>query len=219
MFALLGALGGSGLTAYINRRNTVDTLTSSQRANEEQWDRSHKREHDTWLRDQKQEAYMKFMLAAQSQHARIQAMPYEDLPGVNPEELVIERAGVKVIGSPAVRYAARALESAVAHSHFVNSYAGAYFLENPEGDHERALDEEQRIRHFTNKTEALDLCVAARDSFALRLLDYVEAVRLDLGTYSPDDDELNQDNRQRLTQFGAQDEREHLDTLPDAELA
>lgn len=40
MFALLGALGGSGLTAYINRRNTVDTLTSSRRANEEQWDRS-----------------------------------------------------------------------------------------------------------------------------------------------------------------------------------
>ncbi|MDQ0690006.1 hypothetical protein [Arthrobacter sp. W4I7] len=67
--------------------------------------------------------------------------------------------------------------------------------------------------------EAWQLCAEAKDQFAIRLVDYIEVVRRDLGTYTIEDDELNEDNRQRLTQFEAEDGREHLENLPDGELA
>ncbi|WP_024816984.1 hypothetical protein [Arthrobacter sp. 31Y] len=51
--ALIAGLGGAGLSAWINRKNTVETLTSTK-----------ERDHTMWLRNRKQEAYAEFLAVA-----------------------------------------------------------------------------------------------------------------------------------------------------------
>lgn len=59
--AVVAGLGGASLTAFINRKNTKDTLEAARLTNEEQWERTQEREHSTWVRGQKQEAYAEFL--------------------------------------------------------------------------------------------------------------------------------------------------------------
>jgi hypothetical protein len=59
--ALLAGLGGASITAFINRRNTMDTLAAARLTSEDQWTRVQAQEHTAWLRGQKQEAYTEFL--------------------------------------------------------------------------------------------------------------------------------------------------------------
>lgn len=218
LFAVLGVLGGAGLTAYINRRNTVDTLASSKQAIHEQWERTHLREHQVWLRDQKQDAYMKFMVNAQAVFASIVKTPGDEIPELDPDELVIDRAGVKVLGSPAVRLAARELDLAVSRVYDAHRYSAAYYREfTPEELADPEQDKAVLTRHHHNRMEALDFYYASRADFSVCLIDFVEVVRKDLGTYTAEDEELNAQNRTRHTVFN--DENEDIEVIPDSELA
>ncbi|WP_284751106.1 hypothetical protein [Arthrobacter sp. efr-133-R2A-120] len=217
--AIVAGLGGAGLTAYINRRNTTDSLASARATTDEQWKRTQEREHTTWLRDQKMEAYTTFMLRAQSIHAEISAARFEEIPDVDPEELVIDRGKVKILGSPKVRYAARSLDTCVSEMFEAHMYVRIQYMEGI-GDGKATEEDEDRIRarRHNRLMEALDGLHAAKVRFSMHLIDYVEEVRNDLGTATPDDHELNASNR-ALIDPDREIEDEEVDLVPDGELA
>lgn len=64
--ALIAGLGGAGLSAYINRRNTKDTLDAARQLGEEQWTRTLEHERQIWLRERQQETYADFLAIANS---------------------------------------------------------------------------------------------------------------------------------------------------------
>lgn len=54
---IVAALGGAGLTSWINRRNTLDTRDAAA----DLWQREQSREHASWMREKKLEAYTTFL--------------------------------------------------------------------------------------------------------------------------------------------------------------
>ncbi|BCW12148.1 hypothetical protein NtRootA4_32100 [Arthrobacter sp. NtRootA4] len=64
--ALVAGLGAASLTAYINRRNTNDTLDATRRLSEEQWTRNQEHERHTWLRGRQQKTYADFLALVNS---------------------------------------------------------------------------------------------------------------------------------------------------------
>jgi hypothetical protein len=62
----VAGLSGAGITAYINRLNTVDTLAATAAAKDIEYADLREREHESWLRNQRQEAYAEFLATAQS---------------------------------------------------------------------------------------------------------------------------------------------------------
>lgn len=213
---VVAGLGGAGLTSFINRRNTIDSLASARATIDEQWKRTQEREHSTWLRDQKMEAYTTFMLRAQSMHAEISAVGFDEIPDVDPDELVIDRGKVKLLGSPEVRYAARSLESSVAETFAAHMYVRIQYKEDRSATEEE--EDRSRARRHNRLMEALDELHAAKMRFSVHLIDYVEEVRNDLGTVTPTDHELNASNR-ALIDPDREIEDEEVDLVPDGELA
>lgn len=202
----------------------MDSLASARATTDEQWKRTQEREHSTWLRDQKMEAYTTFMLRAQSMHAEISAAGLDEIPDVDPEELVIDRGKVKLLGSPEVRNAARSLESCVAQTFAAHMYFRIQDKEDRRATVEAdgtATEEEEdrsRARRHNRLMEALDGLHAAKMRFSVHLIDYVEEVRNDLGTATPNDHELNASNR-ALIDPDREIEDEEVDLVPDGELA
>lgn len=71
----MAALSGAGITAWINRKNTVQTLNAAV-----------ERDHAAWLRGQKQEAYTDFLMTVDSVLKEILAnriKPAADLPTIH----------------------------------------------------------------------------------------------------------------------------------------
>ncbi|MGJ3189834.1 hypothetical protein [Paenarthrobacter sp. FR1] len=110
--ALLAGWGGSGLTAYINRRNTTDTLAASERSRNEQWDRTESREHEVWVRDQKQQAYADFVLEADKAVSDARSMWKG---GLDESSVNISgaRMRIRMVGSPVLRTVAWEVEQAL----------------------------------------------------------------------------------------------------------
>ncbi|WP_159702613.1 hypothetical protein [Arthrobacter sp. 18067] len=110
--ALLAGWGGAALTSYINRRNTTDTLAASERSSKEQWERTKSREHELWVRDQKQEAYAEFVLKADKAVSDAQSMwrGGKDDTAIN---LSGARMRIRLVGPPELRTVAWEVEEAV----------------------------------------------------------------------------------------------------------
>lgn len=87
--ALVAGLGGAGLSSWINRKNTVETLTAS-----------NDRDHATWLRGQKQEAYANFLAKAESIIHQTGANPDAPLPMPPLEEMAVLRGRLRLVGAP-----------------------------------------------------------------------------------------------------------------------
>lgn len=100
--AIVAGLGGAGLTALINRRNTKDTLASAQA-----------QDHATWLRNKKQEAYSDFVDVAESIIDDLNNWPETPKPQRSASDLRLKRGLIKIVGSPAVRDAAMGVEVGV----------------------------------------------------------------------------------------------------------
>ena len=87
--AIVAGLGGAGLTAWINRKNTVQSLAAAA-----------DRDHATWLRSQKQEAYAEFLAKAES--VIHQTANHAETPVSAPalEDMSISRGKLALIGGP-----------------------------------------------------------------------------------------------------------------------
>ncbi|WP_159702611.1 hypothetical protein [Arthrobacter sp. 18067] len=59
--ALVAGLGGASLTAFINRKNTKESLAAARLTAEDQWQKTQEQSHANWLREQKQEAYSQLL--------------------------------------------------------------------------------------------------------------------------------------------------------------
>lgn len=99
--ALASGLSGAGITAYINRLNTLDTLAATSAAKDIEYAELREREHDSWLRDQRQEAYAEFLVAAESVIAAAEDDPEGKLVDHRQDELPLLLARVRLIGTPA----------------------------------------------------------------------------------------------------------------------
>jgi len=103
--AVVAGLGGATLSAVINRKNTKDTLAAGREDNERRWHLQVNRENELWLRDNKQQAYAKFVSAVTAaashaysldpSYARNALMAYDEVRLVGPRE--VRRAGKQVM--------------------------------------------------------------------------------------------------------------------------
>lgn len=170
--ALLAGWGGSGLTAYINRRNTTDTLAASERSSKEQWDRTESREHEVWVRDQKQQAYADFVLKADKavSDARNMWMGALTESSVN---ISGARMRIRMVGRPELRAVAWEVEQALKK---LLEYS------RPE------VDQFGIPRERSGNYKEQSLLIAQVEAL---LQDFVAKSRRDLGTASPEDSSAN----------------------------
>lgn len=189
--AIVAGFGSAWLTASINRRNTKDTLAVTRAVSEEQWNRTQEREHAVWLRNEKKEAYMSFLTLAQEFSSRLgNADEDEDLELVS-DELTTCRGAIKILGSSAVRTIARDIDSAISAALLAHD-SGVWQVASMAGNEDEA-DPEAHDRFM----EATKLKWKLQRRVTELFIDYVEAVREDLGTVTEDDELLNAGNRNR----------------------
>ncbi|WP_185751142.1 hypothetical protein [Arthrobacter sp. 31Y] len=135
--ALIAGLGGASLTAYINRRNTLDSLAAARLTAEEQWTRTQDREHAIWLRDQKQEAYAAFHSEAETLFRKINGYVPDEDPPPSIDNLPVLLGRVRLIGSLEAVTLANAMSMHV-NSSWVNLVQTRFFQQT--GNKEK-LDE------------------------------------------------------------------------------
>lgn len=176
-FAVMGALGGAGLAAFINRWNTTDTLAAARIASEEQWIRTLEHAHDVWLRDRKQEAYAEFCTVAEELYEEAitaPSMPKE----LSMKELSVKRGMIKLVGSAEVRLLALKLKHAL-HYTINTQHLFAESFATMKADEPTEVTEE--------RLESLDTFQKASERAAGLLTELVEAMREDLETTNEDD--------------------------------
>ncbi|WP_159702616.1 hypothetical protein [Arthrobacter sp. 18067] len=71
--ALIAGLGGAGLSSWVNRKNTVETLAAAV-----------ERDHATWLRTHQQEAYAEFLAKAEAVIHAANSNPNSPMPAAPP---------------------------------------------------------------------------------------------------------------------------------------
>jgi hypothetical protein len=167
--AIVAGLGGAGLTALINRRNTKDTLASARA-----------QDHSTWLRNKKQEAYSDFVDVAESIIDDLDNWPEIPRPQRTVSDVRLKRGLIKIVGSPAVRDAAMDVEVGVwlttkIQRSMANMDAAGW------DDMPEILNRAAFVTGYREKVTAL-----VRDHAKL-----VVAVRQDLGTATPEDDAVD----------------------------
>lgn len=111
--AVIAGLGGAGITGWINRKNTTATLHATRQTHEDQWLRTHAREHEVWLRDRREESYVAFFDEAELHHVRLGEYPTEKIELGALQKLRTHRARITLIGSPEMRQEANNLTLAV----------------------------------------------------------------------------------------------------------
>ncbi|MET3952987.1 hypothetical protein [Arthrobacter sp. UYEF36] len=106
--AIIAGLGGAILTAWINRKNTKDTLTAARQDNEKRWQLQVDREHEVWLRDAKQKSYAKFLstVTAAASNSFIADASY-------PMNTLMAYDEVRLIGPPEIRNAANQIKQQI----------------------------------------------------------------------------------------------------------
>ncbi|MDQ0030148.1 hypothetical protein [Arthrobacter bambusae] len=215
--AIVAGLGGAGVTAAINRKNTKDTLNSTRSAQFEQWRLSQERDREIWLRDQKLQAYTDFMLKAQSLHASLDTLNFRTAPQTNPKELIVERGKVKILGSPSVRYTARDLDNALTslYAHHRQTHLEYFADDDDDPSESEAAMRRRHARIGRAFTRQLELNMR----FSSVLILFVEEVRKDIGTHTPDDEGLNSGNRALIRSPEEDVEKEEPEIVLDEELA
>ncbi len=188
--AIVAALAGAGVTAYINRRNTKDTLAVTRAVGEEQWNRTQEREHAVWLRNEKKEAYMSFLTMAQDLNHRLTSYN-EDLLAeeVDIAPLTTCRGAIKILGGAQVRTLARDIDTTITRLSMARQEVA--WTEDALAEVTEELHEKVKERF----NRALARMWTIRNELSGLFIDYVEAVREDLGTSTDDDEEINKDNR------------------------
>lgn len=168
---VIAGLGGAIVAGLFNRRTAQQTLELTKRAEAEQWTKGKDLEHLQWHRNQKQAAYEKFLLEAESLKSSF--IEGSSLLASTYTNLRRHRGHIKVLGSVAVRRAAGAVTSA--------------------GEGLRDFVAYGQDRSSTEARTALLHLVDCMDRF-------VDAVRADLQTSTDEDDELRQTNNERRQQ-------------------
>lgn len=216
--AVIAGLGGAALTAIINRKNTKDTLASARLSNEEQSQRTLEREHATWLRDKKQEAYIDFLTLAESMIHQLNQKPDEEDPEFPTAELSVMRGRIKALGTPEVRRIAREIDTGMSRVQFAqmwNAHSMAS-MERHREEHAKDDSTDPEARKVHQKMLDADRASIADSTQALYggltalshlVIQYVVAIRKDLGTTTPDDEAFDDENR-RLSDQAHEDGEE-----------
>ncbi|MEW1821750.1 hypothetical protein AB0323_13340 [Arthrobacter sp. NPDC080031] len=146
-------------------------------------------EHSQWLRDAKQEAYANFFRGADAQFNKVNQWVTGRSPeaAANPDELAVQRAMVKLIGSPEVRRLAREIEAGLINAAFKRTVAFAAAAE-------------MRGNNSGEASALKDGTFADYDAQTKRLREYliqfVTAARHDLDAGSPEDEGLNENQNE-----------------------
>lgn len=169
--AVLGGLIGSTVTAFINRRNTVDTLKAARLAAEDQWMRTQEREHAVWMRDKKQEVYSDFLVEVDSLWTKLRRAPTltKDTP-LSTHEVSVKRGLMKIIGSREVRILGLKVEAALFTAIAAQDWMASNFKAHRDNEHEISRD------------DSLAAYNIAGHRVGVLLGDLVETMRSDLGT-------------------------------------
>lgn len=174
--AIVAGLGGSALTGYFNRKNTVETLAAARQASAEQWTRSQEIEHRTWLRDNRQESYVAFFDEFEKNLTILRKHPREIYPVGLLDELETLRARIRLIGTDRIRIQAREIHMLLGQALIArNSYFRAALK------HDAKLTQEESAALKT-ETQLTDKIEKARDAAVV----FVDMVRDELRTADGD---------------------------------
>jgi len=197
--AVFAGLGGAGLTALINRKNTKDTLTAARLTAEEQRQQTHRREHEIWLRDQKLEAYTDFLATSDALLHDVASNPLGDKTHLSVAELATKRGKVKVLGDPEARKIAR--EIVQEFSPLLRAQRKASFASQDPA--------ETGSERIPNRAELLRPVRESAGRVAALNAKFVRVIRNDLGAATDRDadvDARNQDFINRMTKSETNEE-------------
>lgn len=179
--AIVAALTGAGVTGFVNYRNTQATLAAARQTSEDQWSRTRDREHEVWLRDQRQEVYVAFHDEADKLTAKlVEWSPEEGAPLDLLQKLKSLRSRIKIVGSPTIRVQARDVEGLLFRGLLLKQ--AMYAL-----THDARTGELDTVQY----TEITGQMSDVRTRMLGVLIDFVLAVREDLGTATEQDRQLN----------------------------
>lgn len=153
------------------RQNTEATLKATRETTTLQLDAARKREHESWVRDRKQEVYLDYLNAISSILTKVDIMEAGWDPTIKSEvqSLRVLRTQLNLVGSARVRVVASDLENESGVAFAINSFA----LDTNQ-DHEALVS---RVKDYMQKTGHIDALLAR----------YIELARKDLGFVDDED--------------------------------
>lgn len=170
--AIVAGLGGSALTGYFNRKNTVDTLAAARKTNEDQWTRTQEREHHVWLRDNRQESYVAFFDEVEKITTLVRKGRNDEIPLAELDNVASLRGRIRLIGTHRIRVQARDIhqllgQTVVARNVYIRVIRQT--TEDLASDKEREKEAANRWKAKLAKVDAATI-------------EFVNLVREDLGT-------------------------------------
>jgi hypothetical protein len=187
--AVIGGLGGAVFTARTNRVNTKDTLDHTQLLAEQRHLAALEDEHSTWLRNKKQEVYFDFFAVAENRCRNLWATRFSTELEVD-YTVATARSRLKLVGTSAVRSAALEIELGLGKFEWSHKRVGAAYQDLEDSSDEDKDLAHDRLSEEVAKSEEIYLGVTER------MVTFVEAARLDIGSHSEDDEIVDKLNRE-----------------------
>ncbi|MDF2052013.1 hypothetical protein [Arthrobacter sp. Cr_A7] len=185
--AVIGGLGGAVFTARTNRANTKDTLAGAQLLDAQKHLATLEAEHETWLRNKKQDVYFDFLALAEKRARTIWATSFSDVLEMD-HEVAASRSKLKLVGTSDVRSAALDIERGLedfAFAHKLTRLAYEALAEDTENEEAKG-----------NAEKLVDECAVIYMGVTDHMVVYVDAVRRDIGSHSEDDEIINKRNQE-----------------------
>lgn len=180
--AIVATLLGASLTAFIHSRTTAKMLASSEKQIDRQWTETRRIERDQWERDQKTEAYSRFIRSASPFHvSNLMAESKADSIAAQESQITFTLSNVMVFGSAAV------VASAISYRNEVVSISADYAnvqedIIRPFRGRLNALSpEELEEVSATAMQKASDITAARLDELVSSFQDLVDLMRQDCG--------------------------------------
>lgn len=170
--AIVAGLGGATLTGYFNRKNTLDTLDAARKTNEEQWNRTQEREHQVWLRDNRQESYVAFFDEVERIMTLLRKGTSDNIPLSDLDNVASLRGRIRLIGTHRMRVQARNVHLSLGQAVIARNVYNRFIKQtsdNLESDKER---ENEAASRWKAKLAEVDAAT----------IEFVNLVRDDLGT-------------------------------------
>ncbi|MGJ3189835.1 hypothetical protein [Paenarthrobacter sp. FR1] len=161
--ALIAGLGGAGLTTFVNRKNTKDSMAAARLTAEEQSIKAQEQEHAAWLRDKKQEAYAAYQAEAGTLFRKVNGWYGDDEPVPSVDGLPPILGRVRLIGSEDAVLLANAMSVSVSSSWSNRVYERTYRKGGKTEEAKKQRDESNRLRTQFNDLLAKYLTVVRRE--------------------------------------------------------
>lgn len=170
--AIVAGLGGAALTGYLNRKNTADTLAAGREARDYEWTRTKEREHEVWLRNNRQESYVAFFDEAEKITVRLRRGDTDEIPVSDLDTLASLRGRIRLIGSHRLRVQAREVYILLARTLIARNVYARVVRQSTEDKVSDGRREREAATRWKDKLAKATIATT----------DFVDIVREDLGT-------------------------------------